>query len=331
MAIAWKYPGLMNIHSQQSMINIHLNGDIIRCPDIRAIYLRNQQIKDSNEICKYGYKEQTCEHWNNSLRNWQNVKKNNLCGRCILSASPGCPGHQRQTKRGKIDKSFKIDNVNYRKIASAAHYMVKESDNKVLFLTLTFPKFKKKITENEINIRFSKFVENLRTNYDCNGYIAVRERGKINHRYHYHLLCAIPFIPFANLNRAWCNSISDICEFSKNALTSDPKTRFITNPARAMRYVCKYFAKTKGQVSATRLIFTSNNILQKPVQMRHSSEYGFLDSFKFSYMKQTSDYTTCFRIDDKAEFQRFCTEFLYPIFELSLKKPTLYAFTKDNT
>jgi len=312
------------------MINIHLNGDIIRCPDTAAIYLRNQQIKDTNQICVYGYKESTCNTWNNSLINWQNVKNNNNCGRCMLSGSPTCPGNIIQTERGKKNKTYQIDNTNYRKIASAAHYMVKESNNKVLFLTLTFPKFKKKYSENEINQCFSKFVENLRTNYGCSSYIAVRERGEKYRRYHFHILCAIPFVPFANLNRAWCSAISDICEFSKNAVTSDPKTRFITNPARAMRYVCKYFAKTKGQISQTRLIFVSNNILQKPIQMRHASEYGFLDSFKFDYMKQTSDYTTCFRITDKTEFERFCNEFLYPIFELSLKNPTLYAFPKNS-
>jgi len=319
------------------LINIHLNGDIVRCPDIRAAQLRAIERRDTHNICKYNIHEDSCQAWQNSLMNWQSVKRNNCAGRCKLSGSTLCPQHIKRVETGRKQKEFRIDNTTYRKIASSAHYLVKESDTKTLFLTLTFPAFKrttkltKSIRNNEIaNYYFSKFVENLRKTYQCRGYIAVREFGENTNRVHFHLLCSIPFVPFPILNAAWCNSIKNICHSSKNAITSDKKTRFVTNPTRAMRYVCKYFAKAKNTSSTARLVFISNNIIQRPRYMRQSSEYGFLDSFKFDYMRQTSDYTTIFRITDTKEFNRFCKEFLYPFFELSDKKNnSLYSFPNN--
>jgi hypothetical protein len=313
------------------MINVHLNGDIVRCPDIASILARDREIKDQHNICRYNIQEDQCSAWQQSLINWQAVKRCNQAGRCMLSGSDFCPGHQKQTLLGQAEKKFKIDNTIYRKLASSAHYLVKESKTKTLFLTLTFPPFKKKPSYYETNKCFSKFVENLRTNYFCEGYIAVREFGKYTHRVHYHLLCAIPFTPFNKLNAAWCTAISDFSNYSGNAVQTDSKTKFIKNPIRAMRYVCKYFSKAKGQRSGTRLVFFSNNILQRPKNMDAPLE-SLLDSFKFDYMKQTSDYTTCYRITDEKEFNRFCDKFLYPFFELSTKKTqSLYAFPVNSS
>lgn len=303
------------------MINIHLNGDIVRCPDMREIQARAAEVRDLHRICKYNIHESSCQAWQIAVRTHK------YCGRCCLAGCDSCPGHQIRTKLGKKEKQFKIDNQVYRKISSAAHYLVKESNNKVLFLTLTFPKFKKKVTYNETNKCFSKFVENLRTNYDCQGYIAVREFGEKSHRVHYHLLCSIPFIPFPVLNNAWCNAIKDISSYSKNALQTDPKTVFIKNPVRALRYVCKYFAKAKGQAHKSRLVFISNNIIQQPREFPRDINFrDVLINYGFT-VTQTSDYTTLFRVNDPYEFNQFCKAFLYPFFELSDKKPgQLYAF-----
>jgi hypothetical protein len=321
------------------MINIHLNGDIVRCPDIASILASDREIKDSHNICRYNVKELDCEVWKQSITAWQ--KFNDIKPRCMLSGCDHCPGHQKQTLLGKSKKSYKVDNSTYRKCASTGMYLYNESKSKTLFLTLTFPEFKKNeynhlliLTEqerntclNEVNKCFSKFVENIRKNYGCEGYVAVREFGSTTNRVHFHLLCAIPFVPFNKLNSAWCAAISDLSIYSKNAVTSDPESRIIKhNPARAIHYICKYFSKAKGQRSGTRLIFISNNILQGPKNMDAPLE-SLLDSFKFDYMKQTSDYTTCYRITDNSEFNRFCDKFLYPFFELSSKKSqTLYSF-----
>jgi len=303
----------------------------VRCPDMRAIYLRAQQIRDSHQICKYGFLESECQTWQKSLTIFQNVKCNGCEGRCLLAGQDNCPGSKLRKQTGLETKSFEITNQVYRKIASSAHYLVKESKSKTLFLTLTFPKFKKYVTPNEINKYFSRFVENLRKNYNCGGYIAVREYGKNTNRVHFHLLLSIPFVPYSLLNYSWCNCIKDICDSSKNAIQSDPKTRFIDRPDRAMRYVCKYFAKGKGVKSESRLYFVSNNILQKPKNYTGATDTGLLNNFKFDYVSQ-SDYTTTFRISDSKEFARFCDKFLYPFFELSCKKPEkLYAFPVNSS
>jgi hypothetical protein len=307
------------------MINIHLNGDIVRCPDMAAIKKRLFESNEKHGICKYNYHEDSCDAWQSSLINWQNIKRNGCSGRCMLSGSEVCPGHNNQKDLGHLFKTFKIDNKVQRKLSSAANYLVEESKNKSLFITLTFPKFKTKVSDNEINRHFSKFVENLRKNYDCGGYVAVRERGKKNNRIHFHLLLAIPFVPFNVLNDSWCNSISDICDYSKNALQTDKKTVFIHDPARALKYVCKYFTKAKGQTSVTRIVFMSNNIIQKAFKY-YGNVLDFLYGYKSISICQTSNYTTMYRIKDTNELSRFFKNFIYPLFELSNKKSDLYSF-----
>ncbi len=309
------------------MINVHLNGDIVRCPDIAAIHLRAQEIRDQHKICIYNYYENSCITWQNTKININGLPNSFCGGRCNLIGTENCPGHLKRKETGNQKKSYKIDNNVYRKVISAGHYLIKESKNKTLFITLTFPRFKKKISYEQINQYFSKFVHNLRDYYGCEGYIAVREFGEKTHRVHFHLLCSMPFIKFNVLNDTWCNCIKDICAYSRNALTTSKKTLYIRNPIRALRYICKYISKSKGQVNKSRLVFISKNIIQKPRQMRQSSEYGFLDSYKFDFQMRTSDYTTCFRITDFNEFNRFCEEFLYPFFELSvINQETFYAF-----
>ena len=326
------------------MINVHLNGDIVRCPDISSILARDREYKDKRNICRYNIHESECEVWKKSIT--ARHKFNDVQPRCMLACSDSCPGHQKRTLLGKENKSYKVDNSTYRKCASSGMYLYNESKSKTIFLTLTFPEFKENkynhlliLTEserntllNEVNKCFSKFVHNLRKNYDCQGYVAVREFGATSNRVHFHLLCAIPFVPFNRLNAAWCAAISDISVFSKNAVTSDRENRVIKNdPARAIHYICKYFSKAKGQRSGTRLVFISNNILQYAKNMDAPLE-SLLDSFKFDYMKQTSDYTTCYRITDNKEFNRFCDKFLYPFFELSTKKSqSLYHFPPDSS
>jgi hypothetical protein len=283
---------------------------------MREIHKKAGEIRDKHRICKYNIHEDDCDVWQRQFK----------CGRCNLAGSDLCPGHIRRTWLGLKAKSYKIDNSTYRKLASSAHYLVHESKTKTLFITLTFPPFKRRVNEKEINQYFSRFVENLRKNYDCGGYIAVRERGEKNHRVHFHLLLAIPYIPYHILNDSWCTTIKDICNYSRNAVTTDKKTVFIREPTRALKYVCKYFSKSRGQSSKTRLVFISNNILIGP-QSVVGSVFDILKGYKGIFIQQTSDYTTCFRITNNLEFKRFCYKFLYPFFELSDKRPEdLYSF-----
>lgn len=295
------------------MLNIHLNGDIVRCPDLSAIKKRIFEQNYAKRICKYNIHEDSCQAWQNSLRSWQNVKNNADCGRCLLAGSMLCPGHLKQKETGQQEKSFKIDNTQYRKISSAAHDLVKTSKYKTLFLTLTFPSFKIEPDEQQINQCFSKFVENIRKNYNCTGYIAVREFGGNTNRVHFHIICGLPYTKFDALNNAWCSAISEFCNYSKNAVRTTKETLFIRNPIRALRYVCKYFSKARGSVSKTKLIFMSNNLIKKPIQVTGSIQ-DILEGYKGIYINRTSDYTTCFRITNPEELSRFCHNFLYDAF-----------------
>lgn len=324
------------------MLNLHLNGDIVRCPDIANIQRRLIEQRLQQCRCKYGMEEIKCHAWINHCNNQPDIKPISQFGRCFLSCSESCPMRTERKINGLKTKNYKIDNVVYRKISSASHLLVKTSEYKTLFLTLTFPKFKTHVTLKEINRYFSKFMENLRKNYDCTGYIAVREHGSKNNRIHFHLLVSLPFIPFPILNTVWCNTIDDICEYSPNAVQTDPKTKFINNPIRAMRYVCKYFSKAKGQLSESRLVFISNNLLSEEIKTNYVNfdtgeitidvkrvsrikkqfpvcniPYNdLLKKYKSVKVTQTSDYTTAFRITDKLEFERFCTDYLYILFRL---------------
>jgi hypothetical protein len=308
------------------MINVHLNGEIIRCPDIATIKKRIAERNEAEHRCKYGMIEYHCSAWQKFVSNLPGIKLFSNYGRCSLAGSENCPGCLKRIEAGNEKKTFKIDHSIYRKLTSSAHYLVNESKTKTLFITLTFPPFRKKhkltkkIFEDVIlNQRFSRFVENLRSHYDCKGYIAVRERGEKGNRIHYHLLISLPFISFSSLNATWCNTIKDICCFSKNALTSEKKTLFIRNPVRALKYVCKYFSKCKGQSNDSRLVFISNNILTRH-KILTDNPVELLKNYKSIYIEQTSDYTTRFTITDYKEFSRFCALFLYPLFELTVKK-----------
>ncbi|MEA2065626.1 MAG: hypothetical protein U9O65_00765 [Thermotogota bacterium] len=230
-----------------------------------------------------------------------------------------------------MQKHFKIDNANYRKISSAAHHLIAASKFKTLFITLTFPKFKKNVPDKELNKYFSRFIANLRKRHNVQGYVAVFERGAFRYRPHYHVLLGIPFIDFRYLNSLWINTISDICAPSKNAVQTDKKTRFIKNPVRAVRYVCKYFSKARGQKSMFRIMFISNNLITEPVHIDHGTdEYYYLShllgSYESVYVKKTSEYTTLYRVTNPTDLYNFFLNFIYPHFEIHNKDPGVSVF-----
>jgi hypothetical protein len=336
------------------MINIHLNGDIIRCPDIAVIKERLQKSRDKLLICQFNKTQYNCPQWNNYCRENHSdnnhirlTKKCDLCNKFETIKGKRiykCDKAQERSDNANKIKHFRIDNQMYRKVASAGHYLMKISKSKSLFLSLTFPPWKAGFNpyknENVLNNCFSKFVENLHNNYGCEGYIAVRELGKENRRYHYHFLCSIPFHSFIDLNNAWNAAISDICEYSGCALSSKRENRLINknNPAAAVRYLCKYISKSKNQSSKTRIVFISNNLFRKPVTIRNheymlENKIGVIDietyllSYKSLSVTKLNDYCTAFRINENTDFDRICTELIYPIFNLDEKKSIdLYAY-----
>ncbi len=314
------------------MINVHFNGDIVKCPDIKRIREEAHAHRMDNKQCTYGVKEGLCSIYTSWLQ-LSGLVSQFYNTPCHLASTDMCPFHRERVALGKMQKTFKIDSQKYRKLSSSAHYMVKTAPYKTLFLTLTLGKYKRKFTENELNQAFSNFVDNLHgEKYNAKHYIAVRERGKISGRYHFHILVNLPFFNFNSLCRSWNSAISDFCEPSRNSITSDRKTRVIKNirqPGQAVRYICKYFAKSRGQSSHTRLIFISNSL-----QVAHKTDYEHIDNilkdYKGIYIQQTSDYTTCYRVTDPKSFDLLCENYIYPLFEISMNDVHLRSFPVDN-
>ena len=88
------------------MINIHLNGDIVRCPDIQSILLHNQGVKQAHNICKYNIQESDCPAWAPYITAYH--KFNGIKPRCILCGSD-CPGRKSKIDLGNKEEKFKID------------------------------------------------------------------------------------------------------------------------------------------------------------------------------------------------------------------------------
>jgi hypothetical protein len=312
---------------------VHLNGDIVVCPDTAEEYIKRQRRYDSEYSCKYGVKEELCCSYSDYFRSLEQPGgMNNNYSRC-----PGgdfCPFVKKLQKASKRKKTYKIDNSTYRKIASAGQYLMRTNKNKCIFFTLTFPPFRQRVTNKMINEAFSKFVENLRRNYHCAGYVAVREFGLQRGRVHFHIICAMPFVPFTKLNAAWCHAIRDISWPSPNALQTEKGRAVIYDAAGALRYICKYFSKAYGQESATKIVFISNNILSTPVEVvtqdgeiirRRQSNLTremtgniekHLQGYKMIYIR-SYDWSTVYSIRDKDSFSRFMTDKINVLFGLT--------------
>lgn len=377
------------------MISMHFNGEMVRHKNMKIIAHRTAEKNAHEGRCKYGCHVFNCSAWlKHCLSDYhkeqdllkqkgKEIPKLDKFGICKLNGSSLCPQYKERKKQGNTKKTFTIDWKKYRQIASAAHYLIKESEHKTLFLTLSFPqwirkeptpgqtyksraglianhKLTKSFYYDEIsNICFTKFAENMRENYDCSGYIAVKEYGETTNRVHFHIIISLPFVDFRILNNSWNNSISDCCCFSSCALRRKPgEPAIIRNPARAIRYVCKYISKTYGQTSETRTVFISNNLLSSKVKVvrrvfdyernewteietiaRQSNIKRSIDENEcnhIDYLKQfksikinTFEHVTVFKITDRKEFNKFCTQFLYPLFECSVKWSEFYYQPPD--
>jgi hypothetical protein len=321
------------IQRPQRMINLHFNGDIVRCPDTSEAKKKVRERYEHEYKCPFGVLEYDCQVRNNyhlkhrivnercdcHLRSCRDYKENYEMG--FLWREYVCPKMRDQYIHGLKKKTFEISSQVYRKMASAAHDLVKSSRHKTLFLTLTFPPFKKEPNEKQINQCFSRFVENLRENYDCSGYVAVREYGEDNNRIHFHIILSIPYHSFVTLNAAWCHAIQEYSVFSRCALRTTPKSLYIKTPVAAIRYFCKYFSKSRYTQSATRLVFISNNLIKTPVRVYNTGVETLLKGYKGIYIQQTSDYSTCYRITDDKSFMTYCNTFLYDTFEKAYNYP----------
>jgi hypothetical protein len=319
------------------MISVHFNGEIVRHFDTGQINKEIRTKYSDQHRCKYGVRFVQCDQWR---------KYSNELEACDVNKTL-CPYHKQRQDTGKMNKEYSIDWQTYRKLSSGAHYMIKEAKSKVIFYTLTFPAWKDKpITDEQANQCFSKFAENMRKNYSCSHYIAVREHGETGDRVHFHVLCAIPFISFTKLNNSWLHAISKYCVASVNALQTDKKySAVIRSPTRAIRYVCKYFSKVYGIKSSSRVVFVSNSLLSytdsagnKQSNIKKSLHEDMaravphaLKGLKSLKIKKY-DHVTVFKVTDYKEFKSFCNNFLYPLFECSVNKTRfVYKTAREST
>lgn len=336
------------------MLTVHFNGEIVRHADHKASRARLEQRRETDKICSFGVPESLCKtfaQWQKEqpIQAGKNLLNHRLnCRRCPLAdlhtseiidgiewKNYTCPRAQKRYVNAIKPKKYCIDWKVFRKLASAAHYIIKESEHKTLFLTLTFPKFKQnEISEKDANKCLSKFLENLKTTYSCEHYLCVRERGEDNNRLHYHLVCAIPFVSFGKLNSSWCHAIQDFCHFSKNSVQSDGSNRVIKNPARAVKYVCKYISKNINNESDSRVYFISNNTLsslvvdtvtgeitrksniKRTIENRNISITDFLQNCKGIFIQQY-DFVTVYKVTGNENYCKLCKDCLYPLFNCS--------------
>lgn len=320
------------------MINVHLNGDIVTLPNNEIIQQQRKERLEKEGRCLYGLHEYDCDEWRSYVQNSDQVKKFSEFGRCTFAHCANCPERKKYQEHGRKEKRFRINSAVYRKLSSGAVYMLKTSEFRSLFLTLTLPDFKpgiEDLNEHKLNLKineaFSKFVENLRANYHMENYIAVRERGERFHRVHFHILVSLPFVPFRRLNDAWAAAISDICHYSKNALRRDPtKPLFVNSTVRAVRYLTKYFSKVKGIEASHRLYFISKELLIKPVVDAGATLEEILKGYKGIYISKICDYATIYRVTDTISLGKFLENYIFPMFELPYGRVKTCFFTGNS-
>lgn len=170
---------------------------------------------------------------------------------------------------GLKKKTYMIDRAQYRTIASSAVNLWESRQNRVTFFTLTFPFNADEQTANEC---FSKFMDNLKLNYGLENYIATKERGEkgVEHKIHYHCLFDLPFIPIADLNKAWNKTFRAYHSGSPNSVRL-PDARsggaVVQSQARCVKYICKYISKSLDVVFTKPCYFISRQVLSKPKEL----------------------------------------------------------------
>lgn len=210
--------------------------------------------------------------YDSRFRLYENGTVTITSGRC-----PFTEEHRDRVKaNGKRIKTYSIDTRIYRKIVSSAVNLYRNKINRIIFLTLTFPG---NITEKDANICFSKFMDNLKTNYDVKNYIAVKEFTQAGVP-HYHLLADYPFFDIRRINNAWCNTFPITVPGSKNAVRLPKNNKAVVKDLyRTIKYVCKYFGKSREVKYKSRCFFISHDVLSSPVEIDYEIAEKLLNKY----------------------------------------------------
>lgn len=309
---------------------LHFSGRLVVQPDTSGSYFTRIKRNLETGRCRYGFKCLDCPVFINYEIERQvrtGVVEKIIPKLCPADRDPGCPGRKKQVETGSKVKNYTFTGSTYNQVADRAAWLFHNSENRLLFITLTFPKFKRDVTENELNQAFSRYVENLKKNYSCGGYIAVREGDGVTCRYHYHLVCDLPFVRFSKLNRAWLHTISDFCDFSARAVTSDPRARLVRSTSGLVRYLCKYLSKSRGSVSRSRILFTDRRTAQALVKCEITERPGdFKPQYKTLMRHVYNDFCAAYTFQDPREHNKFIREVVLTWFGSRKSKNYTYHY-----
>lgn len=253
---------------------------------------------------------------------------------CTLYKTRDCPHNVEARAYGLKEKTFCITNRVRNQISDRGAWLFHNQKNKLLFATLTVPPFKVQLSNGDkeklLNEAFSKFVENAKKHYGLHRYIAVREGDGIRKRYHYHVIFDIPFVDFAAINNAWVHTLADICNYSRNAFTTDKKARTIRSIASATRYIAKYISKAGKDAHPTRVFFCDRETANAVVTMEidHTPE-ELREVYPFEGYKY-NDFVIRYTIKDRLLSDKFFYEVVRAMFsdyEKRVNDPEFIFFT----
>lgn len=229
-------------------------------------------------------------------------------GCCITSGdhSRNIPDKTNGTKK----KKYYISSAKYREIASSAVNLWNKRKNKLTFFTLTFPF---DVDETTANKCFSKFVENLKLNYELKNYIAVKERGETGNKIHFHAIFDIRWTNILVINKAWCSTFRKYHVAVTNSIRLPTRRNggaIIQSQKRCVKYICKYIGKQKDrQYYEKPCVFISRDILSKPLKISQDDLEGLKQQYKF--IAYVSKYTTSiqfYKDNDRKEQVYFSNE-----------------------
>ena len=171
-------------------------------------------------------------------------------------------------------KTYKMRFGYYVKILNSILKLNEIKQNKLIFLTLTFPLLVKHKDANKI---FCNFIDNFKKNYGLHAYVGVAEHQTKNKKYekniHYHLLADFAYIAIGEINRIWLVSINNYytgrhkdfeAQTAKNAVRLPPKRKenwpIIEQDIQQLaKYMAKYLSKGLGTYYDTKFFFASAN------------------------------------------------------------------------
>ena len=216
-------------------------------------------------------------------------------GELIYSSGGNINTTQKGSERenGSKKKVYQITSKIYRLMQSSAVNMFEEKKHKVVFLTFTLPS---SISEKNATESFSRFLDNAKKTYNLKSYIYVKEIGEGNN-IHFHGLLEIPFFDFDLFKRAWYSAYSRYCSdfHNNNIRISEKHGAVVKTAAQAIKYVCKYASKSRGQGFGSRCYGISRNILGNGRTVENTTAVSIIDTMAKTCYK--GEYFAIYRLD----------------------------------